>query len=139
MRFPSLSVGNLIVAFFLSSFSSAMAQQTLDAARKEGQVVFYASMEAQSAQQLGAAFEKKYPPIKVETVRIGSEKMTTRLIAEAQARKMSVDVVHHRRSIFMVCSRKGFSIAIFLPSVALFRPTTETTKGFGPCTPRPST
>ena len=94
MRFRSLSVGNLVVAFFLCNFGSAAAQQALDAARKEGQVVFYASMEAQSAQRLSAAFEKKYPLIKVDTVRIGSEKMATRLFAEAQARRISVDVVH---------------------------------------------
>ena len=57
MGFRLLSVGNVIVAFVLSSFTSAMAQQVLGAARKEGQVVFYASMEAQSAQRLSAAFE----------------------------------------------------------------------------------
>jgi len=120
MRFPSLSVGNLIVAFFLSSFSSAMAQQMLDAARKEGQVVFYASMEAQSAQQLGAAFEKKYPPIKVETVRIGSEKMTTRLIAEAQARKMSVDVVHQSAFDFYGVLQKGIFDSYLSPERSAF-------------------
>ena len=44
MGFRSLSVGNLISAFFLTGFTSAAAQQPLDLARKEGRVVFYASM-----------------------------------------------------------------------------------------------
>ena len=40
------------------------AQSIIDGAKKEGRVVFYASMEAQSAQRLVAQFEKKYPFIK---------------------------------------------------------------------------
>jgi hypothetical protein len=36
----------------------AWAQTTLDSARKEGHVVFYASMETQSAQKITAGFEK---------------------------------------------------------------------------------
>ena len=53
------------------------AQSIIDGAKKEGRVVFYASMEAQSAQRLVAQFEKKYPFIKVDATRIGSERMAT--------------------------------------------------------------
>ena len=35
-----------------------MAQSLIDGAKKEGQVVFYGSMEAVSAQRIIAAFEK---------------------------------------------------------------------------------
>src|ERR1051325_5762432 len=78
----------------LSACAGVSAQGLLENARREGQVVFYASMEAPSAQRLVAAFEKKYPVIKVEAIRIGSERMATRLSAEAQARKVRADVVH---------------------------------------------
>jgi hypothetical protein len=37
------------------------AQSIIEGAKKEGRVVFYASMEAQSAQRLIAQFEKRYP------------------------------------------------------------------------------
>ena len=67
------------------------AQSIVDGAKKEGRVVFYASMEAQSAQRLVAQFEKKYPFIKVDATRIGSERMATRLVAEAQGRKVQAD------------------------------------------------
>jgi hypothetical protein len=40
-------------------------------------------MEAQSAQKISAGFEKKYPFLKLNATRIGSERMATRLIAEA--------------------------------------------------------
>ena len=87
--------------------SVTSAQGLIDGARKEGQVVFYASMEAPSAQRLTAAFERKHPYIKVESTRIGSERMATRLIAEAQARKVRADVVHQSAFDFYGVLQKG--------------------------------
>ncbi len=87
--------------------SAAGAQALFDGAKKEGQVVFYASMEAPSAQRLSAAFERKYPFLKVEATRIGSERMATRLIAEAQARKVRADVVHQSAFDFYGVLQKG--------------------------------
>ncbi|MGZ8518780.1 MAG: ABC transporter substrate-binding protein [Candidatus Binatia bacterium] len=87
--------------------SPAGAQALIDGAKKEGQVVFYASMEAPSAQRLSAAFERKYPFLKVEATRIGSERMATRLIAEAQARKVRADVVHQSAFDFYGVLQKG--------------------------------
>jgi iron(III) transport system substrate-binding protein len=83
------------------------AQSIIDGAKKEGQVVFYASMEAQSAQRLVAQFEKKYPFIKVAATRIGSERMATRLLAEAQARKVLADVVNQSAFDFYGVLQKG--------------------------------
>jgi len=87
--------------------SPAGAQALIDGAKKEGQVVFYASMEAPSAQRLVAGFERKYPFLKVEATRIGSERMATRLIAEAQARKVRADVVHQSAFDFYGVLQKG--------------------------------
>ena len=79
----------------------------IEGAKKEGQVVFYASMEVPSAQRLVAGFERKYPFLKVEATRIGSERMATRLIAEAQARKVRADVVHQSAFDFYGVLQKG--------------------------------
>ena len=94
MKLKSKTVCRIVVLWIFLTGEIAWGQAPLDAARKEGHVVFYASMETQSAQKLTAGFEKKYPFIKVDAVRIGSEKMATRMIAEAQARKFTADVVH---------------------------------------------
>jgi ABC-type Fe3+ transport system substrate-binding protein len=79
----------------------------LDEAKKEGQVVFYASMEIQNSQRLVSLFEKKYPFIKANVTRIGSERMTTRLVSEAQAGKVSADVVHQSGFDFYGVLQKG--------------------------------
>ena len=96
------------VSFWLLSASIVGAAQTLvEGAKKENRVVFYASMEAPSAQRLVTLFEKKYPFIKVDAVRIGSEKMATRLIAEAQAHKNAADVVSQSGFDFYGVLQKG--------------------------------
>jgi len=99
----------LSVLLFFSLFipAHAASDAVLDGAKKEGQVVFYASMEAQSAQRLTAGFEKKYPFIKVNATRIGSERMATRLMAEAQSRKVQADVVNQSGFDFYGVLQKG--------------------------------
>ena len=62
---------------------------------------------AQSAQLLVARFEKKYPFIKVDATRIGSERMATRLVAEAQGRKVQADVVNQSGFDFYGVMQKG--------------------------------
>jgi iron(III) transport system substrate-binding protein len=104
----------------LSVCASVAAQGFIEGARKEGQVVFYASMEAPSAQRLVAAFEKKYPFIKVDPTRIGSERMATRLSAEAQARKVRADVVHQSAFDFYGVLQKGLFDSYFSPERAAF-------------------
>ena len=61
----------------------------LDAARREAEVVFYASMNLAEANLMIAEFEKRYPFIKVKLNRSGSEKLLTRILAEARAKRVS--------------------------------------------------
>jgi iron(III) transport system substrate-binding protein len=101
----------------------------LDGAKKEGQVVFYASMEAQSAQRLTAGFEKKYPFIKVNATRIGSERMATRLIAEAQSHKVQADVVSQSGFDFYGVLQKGVFDSYNSPERAALPPEYKDEKG----------
>ena len=96
------------------------ADAILEGAKKEGQVVFYASMEVASQQRLIATFEKKYPFIKVDATRIGSERMATRLIAEAQAKKVQADVVNQSAFDFHGVLQKGLFDSYLSPERAMF-------------------
>ena len=104
-RFTRVIVAGFMWLVFVVGGSHA--QSIVDSAKKEGRVVFYASMEAQSAQRLVAQFEKKYPFIKVDAIRIGSERMATRLVAEAQGRKVQADVVNQSGFDFYGILQKG--------------------------------
>lgn len=61
-------------------------------AKQEGKVVLYTSLAPSESKPLAAAFEKKYG-VKVELWRALSDKVVQRTIAEARAKKDSVDVV----------------------------------------------
>jgi iron(III) transport system substrate-binding protein len=77
----------------LLSFAAAATDAVLDAAKQEGEVVYYASMNLSEANALTAEFEKRYPFIKVKLNRTGSEKLLTKVLAEARAKKHFADVI----------------------------------------------
>lgn len=79
----------------------------LEGAKKEGQVSYSTPIELPISTTLGALFEKKYPFIKVSVTRLGSEKAATRLISEARAGKVSVDVVTQSGFDFYGVLQKG--------------------------------
>jgi iron(III) transport system substrate-binding protein len=64
----------------------------IEAAKRESEVVVYASMNLSEAQTTIAAFEKRYPFIKVKLNRTGSEKLLTKILTEARAKKTFADV-----------------------------------------------
>jgi iron(III) transport system substrate-binding protein len=78
----------------LASASRAFAQPTLDAAKKEGKVVWYTSLVLPSAEKVAKLFEAKYPGIKVEVHRTGSQRILQRVMQELTANIKNADVIH---------------------------------------------
>jgi iron(III) transport system substrate-binding protein len=85
----------LLVFFFLqlcASFVFSAESNMLDAAKKEGAMVFYTTMDIQNSKPLLDAFNKKYPFIKADLVRLGGTAMVSRILTEAQAGASKFDV-----------------------------------------------
>src|ERR1700704_2123074 len=61
---------------------TAVTPELIAAAKKEGTVVFYTSIELQTAEKLAKAFEAVYPEIKVQVERNGAERIFQRLAQE---------------------------------------------------------
>jgi iron(III) transport system substrate-binding protein len=66
----------------------------LEAARKEGKVVWYTSLVLPSAEKVAKLFETAYPGIKVEVHRTGSQRILQRMMQELSANIKNVDVIH---------------------------------------------
>src|SRR3990170_8396612 len=64
-----------------------------EGAKAEGKVTWYTSLAGNSYKELAAAFEAKYPEVKVETYRATRQEMGARILAEAQARRYIVDTI----------------------------------------------
>jgi iron(III) transport system substrate-binding protein len=92
----------------------AVTQALIDAAKKEGQVVYYTSTDLPVAEKLAKAFEAKYPGIAVRVERTGAERVFQRIGQEYSSNIHAVDVVNSSDAAhFIVWKRDG----ILLPYV----------------------
>lgn len=82
----------LFAALLLAAFAGRAADTAqLDAARREGKVTLYTSMQLVDSGALTQAFEKKYG-IKVDLWRASGEKVVQRALSEARAGRHEADV-----------------------------------------------
>lgn len=88
--------GLLIVAILLISVTTVSADDTerIAKAKAEGQLVFYSTMGIDTVRPVTLAFEKKYPFLKVEVLRLNSERVFNRVMIEHQTGKVHADVVN---------------------------------------------
>src|SRR5664279_6043343 len=66
----------------------------IDAAKKEGQVVYYTSTDLPVAEKLAKAFEAKYSGMSVHVERTGAERVFQRIGQEYASNIHAVDVVN---------------------------------------------
>src|SRR5262245_4074247 len=86
-----LAVG--LTAAVPAAARAAASDNLTEAAKREGEVVYYASMNLSEANAIVGEFEKRYPFIKVKLNRTGSEKLLTRVLTEFRAKKTFADVI----------------------------------------------
>ena len=90
-------------------------------AREEGTLLLYTSMAPSESGRLAQAFEKKYG-IKVQVWRNLSEAVLQRALAEAQARRYSVDVVETNGPEVDALAKEGVVAEFFSPHAASLHP-----------------
>lgn len=95
----------------------AADQALIDAAKKEGEIVWYTSfIENQLARPLAAAFEKKYPGVKVRIVPGTATDLLLKLLAEAKAGAVRGDVHHGGSSVWPLI--KADAVEKYFPDAA---------------------
>jgi iron(III) transport system substrate-binding protein len=91
----SVALVGLVASMVLVWAAPASAQDArLEAAKKEGKVVWYTSLALPTAEKVAKLFEAAYPGIKVEVHRTGSQRILQRVMQEMQANLKLVDVIH---------------------------------------------
>jgi iron(III) transport system substrate-binding protein len=76
----------------LSGFSLAQDKPDIEAAKKEGKVVWYTSTPVATGQTISTMFEQKYG-IKVEMFRSGGSAILRRFLQEHQAKRINADLL----------------------------------------------
>ena len=88
--------------------ASAITPALIEAAKKEGKVVWYTSLDLPVAERVAKTFEAKYPGIAPRVERTGAERVFQRIGQEYASRIHAVDVVQSSDAAhFIVWKRDG--------------------------------
>jgi len=119
----------LAATAFASPIKAAAPEPTIvtpaliEAAKKEGKVVYYTSVDLPLAEKVAKSFEAKYPGIDVRVERSGAERVFQRIGQEYGSNVHAVDVVNSSDAAhFIVWKRDGLLVPYVPEDVAKFYP-----------------
>ena len=104
--------------------ASAVTPALIEAAKKEGKVVWYTSVDLKLSEQIGKAFEAKYPGVTCKVERTGAERLLQRIGQEYSANVHAVDVANSSDASHLIYWKDKGMLAPYVPEdVAKFYPT----------------
>ena len=102
---------------------AAVTPALIEAAKKEGKVVWYAAMDLPVSERVARSFEAKYPGIAVRIERTGSERQFQRLAQEYTAKIYAPDIINASDAAHFIAWKRNGWLAPFVPEeVARFYP-----------------
>ena len=103
--------------------ASAITPQLIEAAKKEGKVVWYTSIDLKVSEEIAKTFEAKYPGVKVQVERTGAERILQRIGQEYQSNIHAVDVVNSSDASHLAYWKDQGLLAPYVPEdVAKYYP-----------------
>src|ERR1700743_3208041 len=93
----------------------AITQQLIDAAKREGKVVLYSSMDLPVGEKLGNAFQAQYPGMEVQIERSGSERLFQRIAQESSSNIQAADVITTADASHVISWKRNGWLAPFVP------------------------
>jgi iron(III) transport system substrate-binding protein len=95
--------------------ATAVTPALIEAAKKEGKVVYYTSVDLPLAEKIAKAFEARYPGVAVRVERTGAERVFQRIGQEYQSRIHAVDVVNSSDAAHFIVWRREGMLTPFVP------------------------
>src|SRR5499425_3255968 len=87
----------------------------IEAARKEGKVVWYTSIDLSAAERVAKSFEAKFPGIPVRVERNGAERLFQRIGQEYSSNIHAVDVVNTSDASHVIPWKRNGWLAAYVP------------------------
>src|SRR5437660_6655001 len=101
----------------------AITPQLIEAAKQEGKVVLYSSMDLPVGEKLGKAFEAAYPGVAVQIERSGSERLFQRIDQEFASSIRAADVINSSdASHFIPWKKNGWLEPFMSEDIAKYFP-----------------
>jgi iron(III) transport system substrate-binding protein len=102
---------------------SKVTPELIEAAKKEGKVVWYTSVDLPVAERIAKAFEAKYPGVAVRVERSGAERIYQRISQEYASKIYAVDTVNSSDAAHLIAWKREGILAPYVPEdVALHYP-----------------
>jgi iron(III) transport system substrate-binding protein len=95
--------------------AEAVTPALIEAAKKEGKVVYYTSVDLPLAERVAKAFEAKYPGVSVRVERTGAERVFSRIAQEYASRIYAVDVVNSSDAAHLIVWKRDGILAPYVP------------------------
>src|SRR6516164_1679615 len=103
--------------------ASPVTPAMIEGAKKEGKVVWYTSVDLKLSEQIGKAFEAKYPGVACKVERTGAERILQRIGQEYTANVHAVDVVNSSDASHLIYWKDQGLLEPYVPEdVAKFYP-----------------
>src|SRR5581483_1827823 len=121
----ALALGTVFVAPARAAAppAEAITPVLIEAAKKEGTLVYYSSLDLPVGEKLGKAFEAAYPGIKIQIERSGSERLFQRVAQEFSSNIHAADVINSSDAAHFISWKKSGWLMPFVPEeVAKFFP-----------------
>jgi iron(III) transport system substrate-binding protein len=97
--------------------------ELIEAAKKEGKIVWYTSVELELAEKVAKAFEAKYPGVSMKVERSGAERNFQRIGQEYASKIYNCDVVNSSDAAHLILWKRQKMLAAYVPEdVAQFFP-----------------
>lgn len=97
------------------SVSSAQDAAMIEAAKKEGKVIWYTSLALPSSTMIANFFMNKYKGIEIEVHRTGSQRVLQRVMQEVSAGIKNVDIIHTSDGGHFVLLKKKGLLTKYVP------------------------
>ena len=94
---------------------TAITPALVEAARKEGKVFYYTSVDLPLAEKIARSFETKFPGIAVRVERTGAERVFQRIGQEYASRIYGVDAVNSSDAAHFIAWKRDGVLASFTP------------------------
>jgi iron(III) transport system substrate-binding protein len=101
----------------------AITPELIEAAKKDGRVVLYSSMDLPVGEKLGKAFEAAYPGIEIQIERSGSERLFQRIAQEYASNIHAADVINSSDAAhFIPWKKNGWLMPFVSEDIAKYFP-----------------
>ena len=94
---------------------STITPQLIEAAKKEGKIVWYTSVDLPIAEKISKAFEAKFPGVAVHVERTGAERVFQRIGQEYASRIYAADAVNSSDAAHFIVWKRDGLLAPYLP------------------------